>query len=162
MKSTWHVVLAGSMLTLVASLSAAGPEPSKAEREAVIQAAQALFDAMAAHDGAKLRQIMLPEGMLYGADHRKQPVTTKTYTADAFAQLMEQSKDKLLEQMRNPEVRISGDMATLWAPYEFHRNGKFSHCGYDAFQLIRSEGRWRVATIAYTSYATPDSCKAAK
>src|SRR5256885_3716182 len=39
------------------------------------------------------------------------------------------------ERMWNPEVRIDGGIATLWTPYDFHVGPRFSHCGYDAFQL---------------------------
>jgi hypothetical protein len=52
--------------------------------------------------------------------------------------------------MWDPEVRIDGPMATLWAPYDFHRSGEFSHCGVDAFQLALKEDGWRIVSIIYT------------
>ncbi len=43
-----------------------------------------------------------------------------------------------------------GLMATLSAPYDFHRGGKFSHCGTDAVTLNEQQGAWKVAAIVYT------------
>ena len=62
---------------------------------------------------------------------------------------------KRVERMWNPEVRIDGDLATLWAPYDLHYGGEFSHCGIDAFQLVRGEDRrWRIVSVAYTRRTT--------
>ena len=36
------------------------------------------------------------------------------------------------------EVRIRGPIPTEWTPYDFHIDGKFSHCGVDAFQLLQT------------------------
>jgi hypothetical protein len=43
-----------------------------------------------------------------------------------------------------------GDLATVWAPYDFHRNVQFSHCGTDAFDLLRTADGWRLTGGAYT------------
>ena len=57
--------------------------------------------------------------------------------------------------MWNPEVRIDGAIATLWTPYDFHIGVRFSHCGYDAFQLARGERGWYVTAITYTVRPAP-------
>ena len=38
----------------------------------------------------------------------------------------------------------------VWAPYDFHVNGAFSHCGVDVFSLVRTAEGWRIAAVAYT------------
>ena len=58
--------------------------------------------------------------------------------------------DAILERMWSPRVLVDGRMATLWAPYDFHRAGKFSHCGTETVMLIEQQGAWKVATLAYT------------
>jgi hypothetical protein len=60
----------------------------------------------------------------------------------------------MIERMWDPEVRIDGDIATLWAPYDFHIDGEFSHCGYDGFHLIRQDGSWLISAITYTVRTT--------
>jgi SAM-dependent methyltransferase len=58
--------------------------------------------------------------------------------------------ERLLERMWQPVVHVEGPLATLWAPYDFHVDGKRSHCGVDAVTLLRGDAGWRVAGITYT------------
>jgi hypothetical protein len=41
-----------------------------------------------------------------------------------------------------------------WAPYDFHLDGKLSHCGIDSFGLVRGADGWRIAGISYTVQKT--------
>ena len=66
-----------------------------------------------------------------------------------FAQL-QSSKQKMQERIWSPEVRINGLIATIVAPYDFWIDGKFSHCGVDAFDLIKTEEGWKIAGGVYT------------
>jgi hypothetical protein len=45
---------------------------------------------------------------------------------------------------------MQGRIATVWAPYDFWIDGKFSHCGVDAFDLIKTDKGSRIAGGAYT------------
>jgi len=38
----------------------------------------------------------------------------------------------------------------VWAPYDFWIDGKLSHCGTDAFDLIKTEDGWKIAGGVYT------------
>ena len=53
-------------------------------------------------------------------------------------------------------VTRRGDLAVLWAPYEFQLNGKTTHCGVDVFNLLKSDGRWKIAGASWT--VEPDAC----
>jgi hypothetical protein len=52
--------------------------------------------------------------------------------------------------MWNPKVLIHGGLAVVWADYDFHLNGKFSHCGVDSVTLVTVSGAWKISGIAYT------------
>ena len=56
----------------------------------------------------------------------------------------------LLERAWNPTILIRRDIATFWAPYDFHVNGSFSHCGIDSFQLIKQQGQWFLTNLSWT------------
>lgn len=60
------------------------------------------------------------------------------------------SASGLDEPIRNAKVHIDGDLALVWAEYQVRVNGAVSHCGYDAFQLIRRAGSWKILSIADT------------
>ena len=58
--------------------------------------------------------------------------------------------EKYAEPIYDPEVRIDGNLATVWAAYEFRIDGKIHHCGTDAFDLVLMDGQWKIASVAWT------------
>jgi|TARA_B110000503_G_scaffold92768_1_gene139825 hypothetical protein len=50
-------------------------------------------------------------------------------------------------------VITEGNIASVWAPYDFYINGEFSHCGVDLFYLVRDED-WKIAHYGYTKTET--------
>jgi len=48
------------------------------------------------------------------------------------------------------EVRQNDNLATVWARYTFFAGEQLSHCGYDAFQLAKSDQGWKIFAIADT------------
>ena len=53
------------------------------------------------------------------------------------------------------EVRLTGGLATVWLPYDFYLDGEWSHCGVDVFTLVRVDGEWLIASLAYTVEQPP-------
>jgi hypothetical protein len=120
---------------------AAGPE------DEIVAAVQSIFNAMAAKDAAALRDAFLPDARLVAVlpDGR----VTDSAAAEWSAKIGGMA-EPILERMWSPKVQIDGSLATLWAPYDFHRAGKFSHCGTDVVVLVRQQGAWKVSSLAYT------------
>ncbi len=60
--------------------------------------------------------------------------------------------------MRNgwtsPAVEIDGDIAMVWGRYVFLHDGKPHHCGIDHFDLVRTEGAWRIVNATWSSRTT--------
>lgn len=54
------------------------------------------------------------------------------------------------EPIRNPVVHVDGDLASVWAEYQVRINGAVSHCGFDAFHLVRKNGRWMFLNLSDT------------
>jgi ketosteroid isomerase-like protein len=129
-----------------------GSEAQMDEERPVIAAAQALFDAMGALDAEAFRDTMVPDGILLSVG----PETTRRTSRDQFAANIARQTRPMIERMWDPEVRIDGPVATLWAPYDFYTGSEFSHCGTDAFQLAKTAEGWKVVMISYTSQAPPD------
>jgi hypothetical protein len=50
--------------------------------------------------------------------------------------------------IQDVEIRMDGSLATVWAYYDFFAGDRFSHCGYDAFQLLKSQSEWKVVGVA--------------
>ena len=54
------------------------------------------------------------------------------------------------ERISFNSVKIDADLASVWTPYQFYFNGKFSHCGVNSFQLVRIYGQWKIQYLIDT------------
>lgn len=139
-------------LPLLLVIAGCGPRPAPTQEATpgsaeVIATAQALFDALGSRDTAALRALMLPTGVFVAAADGNVRVSD----VDQITASLGAEGPALLERMWDPEVRMNGGIATVWTAYDFHRDGAFSHCGIDAFQMVReANGTWRVASVIYT------------
>ncbi|WP_290627447.1 nuclear transport factor 2 family protein [Altibacter sp.] len=48
------------------------------------------------------------------------------------------------ERLLDYKVQIDGNLAHVWTPYEFWLNGKFIHCGANAFTLAKTNEGWKI------------------
>ena len=130
-------------VTLAVPLKAATPE-----EQAVLAPVQAVFDGMAKRDATAIQQPLLPGGMIVVIRDGK----TTQVTFAAFAERVGKPGPKIEERIHDPIVHIDGDLAVIWAPFDFLVEGKVDHCGTDLFSLVRTNGTWLIATIAYNSH----------
>jgi hypothetical protein len=117
------------------------------EEKAVVAAVQTLFDGMSAHDGAKIRSVMTADARLTRIRGDQPAVTVPL---EQFLKGIESSQARILERMWDPKVLLRGRLAAVWAEYDFHADGKFTHCGIDSFLLVKAADAWKITTIAYT------------
>ncbi len=138
-----------SLMTLLmfASGCSTTKQQSSADQAAVIQVVQDLFDAMQRQDGEAIKILHMPEVALIRVTDNAKPLV-QLGPADRFINSILNAPAEPRERMWNPEVRVDGNLATLWAPYDFHLGDKFSHCGVDALQLVRTDAGWRIVSIA--------------
>ncbi len=136
------------LLLFVTAAPAVADERS--DRRAVLTAAQALFDALAARDPHRVMAIVVPEGTISG--HVSRGGTTRFFAQrwQEWANGLREGSERLEERMHDPRVRIRGNMASVWTYYTFYRDGRFSHCGIDLFDMAKVDGRWRVLNITFT------------
>ena len=57
---------------------------------------------------------------------------------------------RLTERYWDEQLLISDHLAVFWAPYDFHINGEFSHCGIDVLNLIKIDGQWKIGHAMWT------------
>jgi hypothetical protein len=51
------------------------------------------------------------------------------------------------ERLLDYVIKVDGNMASAWTPYEFWFNGNFSHCGVNSFQLFKDNGQWKIVYL---------------
>jgi len=137
-------VLAGATVIpfLISSLQAA-----TAEQQAVLAPVMALFDGMAKRDPEAIKKPLLTGGtMVLMRDGKPTQMTF-----EAFAERVGRpATDHIEERIHNPLVRIDHDLAVVWASFDFLVDGKVDHCGTDLFSLVRTDGKWLIASVADT------------
>lgn len=141
-------------VVLAAAACAGLRAADSAEDEAVLAAVQKVFDGMAAHDAAAIRAAMTDDARLTPI-RSDRPVTS--ISVDQFLKGIEGNQAKLLERIWDPKVMVRGRLASVWAEYDFHSDGKFGHCGVDSFLLAKTPAGWKITSIAWT--AETEGCK---
>lgn len=137
-------------LFVIASVALCGqapgdkPAPSPAGPEEIVQQ---LFDAMAARDALAAKALFVPDAALFslGANGRavKMPL-------EDFLNAIGSGKTVWRERIWDATVKVHGAIAIVWAPYDFHNNDAFSHCGYDSFSLIKTSVGWKISYVSDT------------
>ena len=77
-------------------------------------------------------------------------VITTVYDNDTLLEGLKDVEGGFRERYWDVVVLTDGNIASVWAPYDFFINGKFSHCGVDLFYLVKENKEWKIAHFGYT------------
>ena len=118
-----------------------------ADIAAVRAVVQRLFDGMRARDTVMMSSVFHPEARFYGHNRAGEIQLT---TPSSFLQGIGRAPAGVLldEVIQDVEVRIDGKLATVWTYYDFFAGDRFSHCGYDAFLLLKAGAEWKIVALA--------------
>jgi hypothetical protein len=123
------------------------PSVDSAEQEAVLLPVTQLFDGMEKRDAATIKKPLLSGGTMVLMRDGKPSQMTFEHFADRVGK---PGTTHIQERIHDPLVRIDHDLAVVWAPFEFLVDGKVDHCGTDLFNLVRTDGKWVIASVADT------------
>ncbi|MEO7520782.1 MAG: nuclear transport factor 2 family protein [Gemmatimonas sp.] len=145
-------------ITAILSLATASSAPAQASpKDSVVAVVQEFFRAMKSNDATAAARTMHPDGRTFVMTTTgDSAVLTRSTTANFLAALSG-NRRTFVERMWDATTMVHGSIAMLWTPYDFHIDGTFSHCGVDAFSLVRDTEGWRIVSIAYTVERT--GCK---
>jgi hypothetical protein len=148
-RALWAASLALPIFCGVAPTSLAAQSDS--DRAAVMEVVERLFDAMRARDGAMAASVFHPEARLIstGVDGEGDP-RIQIQSTEGFVSAVGQGGEAWDEPLFDPEVRVDGNLAHVWVFYRFYLGDRFSHCGYDSFQLVRTAEGWKIISLGDT------------
>ena len=110
-----------------------------------------LFDGMSKSDSARLKPLFAPGARLQTVQNKQGTVSVKEDPIAGFIASVGKAKaGSLDERLLGMDIKIDGDLATAWTPYSFYYSGQQSHCGANAFTLIRIAGDWKIQNIIDT------------
>ena len=115
-----------------------------------------LFDAMQTRDTETLRKLFTSEGRMLSTISRNGKPSLRNLSIDDFAKMVADTKEPYRERMLDVEVRVDGDLATVWGRYDFHVGARLTNCGTNAFQLVRTTDGWKI--VQSTSTIRTEGC----
>ena len=143
------IALTIASLLPVAVEAQSAPVPD--ERDAVLAVVQRLWDGMRTRDTALVRSVFDSTALLTRVVTRDGVARVQVLPISGFVEALGRSTETWNERMFAPEVRIDGSLATVWTEYDFHLGTQFSHCGVDAFQLLKTSTGWKVVALSDTA-----------
>lgn len=124
------------------------------ERAAIMAPVDAVFAALAAHDGKALLAQTWGNGGVTVASVKNGAGSVRQLNWAQFADAIQPSPQGYEEKLGTATVRADGDIAVVWGPYTFLIDGKIHHCGVDHFQLTRIAGEWKISNLSWTTRET--------
>lgn len=122
-----------------------------AEETAVKMTVNTLFQAMQKADSTMLKPLFNPGARLQTVINKQGDVTVRDEAIAGFINSIGKAKAGTLdERLSGMDIKIDGDLATAWTPYVFYFQDKKSHCGVNAFTLVKIGGSWKIQTIIDT------------
>jgi len=123
------------------------------EAPAVLAVADAALEAITGEDWEALADLMIDRAISVSTT----PESVDLITRDAW--LARPPGGDIVERGFDPEIRVSGTVASVWYPYDFYLDGEWSHCGVDVFTLAHTnDAGWRIASLAW-SREQPPACR---
>jgi hypothetical protein len=151
-------VLAATLALLPVLLFApvSGAQTGDAENKAAIAVADSVLVALSRGDNATLKRLTLDSAIVGGAGVRN---GVERLSLGAWARYTSRTgPSDFTERGFGATARVQDRVAQVWVPYDLYVGKTWSHCGVDAFTLLKSEGRWRVASLIYT-IEQPPACE---
>ena len=119
-----------------------------------------LFEGMKSGDAAKVKAAFADSAILQTivSPNKEGKTVIRNVEVSGFAEFVGKQKPGAAdEQISFGTILIDGPLASVWTPYKFYYNGKFSHCGVNSFQLVRLNGQWKIQYLIDTR--RKDSCE---
>jgi hypothetical protein len=141
------------ILTLIAAVVCCTvADAQQNETAAIKQTIATLFDGMRKADTTMVRSAFA-KGMVLHSVAVKADATTALVNEkpdDFVKSVGAPHKDIYDERLGGMDIKIDANLASVWVPYQFYLGSKFSHCGIDVFQLMKTPAGWKIIYIVDT------------
>jgi hypothetical protein len=145
-------------LALIILLAPVVAGAQSTEEQAITEIISRLFKAMQTNDTTLLKSVFGPDVTMATVSTNKEgkQVLQRSAGIAGFVKAIARPNPNgaLNEEIWNVKVQIDGAFAQAWCDYAFYIGSMYSHCGVDAFQLIKTEAGWKIFHLADTRRKT--------
>ncbi|MEO1254110.1 MAG: nuclear transport factor 2 family protein [Bacteroidota bacterium] len=144
---------------ILLTLFSASITAQEKETQEIMRVINNVFKAMKKNDSTLLKTSFVSNPNTFTAFFDKEG-KSQLVSGDfsRFVQAIGQPKDQVWnEPIWNEKVEVDGNLASVWVDYAFYVDDQFSHCGVDAFHLIKRDDEWKIFHLVDTR--RKDNCK---
>ena len=139
------------IISLFISLAFVSNVKGQEKVESVKRVINRLFDGMRNGDSAEVASLFTSDAIMQTIASKDGKTAVRQDKVSNFTSFVgKQAKGTADEQIEFETIKIDGELAFVWTPYKFIRNGQFSHRGVNAFCLVQQEGQWKIHYIIDT------------
>ena len=119
------------------------------ETDAIKKTITTMFDAMRKGDSVALKSTFHKDMVLHGAARKKDgtPYLFVENTLGFIKAVGTPHPEVWDERITFGTIKIDNELASVWTPYKFYIDSKFSHCGTNFFQLMKTTEGWKIIYI---------------
>ena len=148
-KSLSTFILLSIFLLITAFSSGKKPKLDK-EEKAIMLVVEQFFEHMTTQDTAALRNIIM-DGTIYNAYiDTEDGGLIHQLSAESWMTSLVNPEVQVVEKYWDTEIKYHNGIATVWTAYELHKNKKFSHCGHNAFSLVKTSEGWKITNSIFS------------
>ncbi len=139
------------ILLFVSQLPLATAQERSAEQE-VKAAIETLFEGMRTNDSTMVAKVFNRDAIMQTVLINEQGSTYLSQgSLEGFLKAIGTDKSEVWdEKIQSYDIKIDGNLASAWTPYQFFRGEEFSHCGVNSFQLMNTTEGWKIFHIVDT------------
>jgi preprotein translocase subunit YajC len=125
---------------------------AQTETDAIKKTINTMFDAMRKGDSTLLNSTFAKDMILQEVANKKDGTTVLiNEKAEGFLKAVgTPHKEVWDERITYGAIKIDANLASVWTPYKFYLDGKFSHCGINFFQVMKTAAGWKIIYIVDT------------
>lgn len=146
----------GLALALVSSTHVAVAQAASIDEKAAIAVADSVLAALTKGDSATLARLTVDSAIVGGISLRDGVERVALRTWGLY--INRKGPTTFTERGFDATAHVQDRLAQVWMPYDLYTGDKWSHCGIDAFTLVKLSGHWRVASLVYT-IEQPPACR---
>lgn len=142
------ILIAGFNMNLQAQ-NTANPEDSAAINKLILT----LFDGMREGDSAKVSKLFRKDVKMFSSFTTKEGERVlREGKLESFLNAIGTPHDEIWdERIWDTQITVDGSIAQVWTQYAFYAGSQFSHCGVDAFDLVKdASGQWKIIHLMDT------------
>lgn len=114
---------------------------------------ESFFEAFHKKDSLELQKYFAKEAQLsFTANSKSGQPTRRTLAVKDFVQRVCRRPEMPVweERLGKPDIEVHQNLASIWVPFQFYLDGKFSHQGHNFFLLFWNSVHWEILYLSDT------------